>query len=124
MAITMSAVPAVPQQLVIKRPDDWHLHLRDGSGLQSVVPHSAHHFARAVIMPNLQPPVTTAQQVQPARSDALGRGTVYACRNYLESGYKTTVKNSPRTVENIAGLSDSTACDRVNKAVSRGGAMS
>lgn len=53
-----------PQQLTIRRPDDWHLHVRDGSGLQSVVPHSARHFGRAVIMPNLQPPITTAQQVR------------------------------------------------------------
>ena len=64
MTTLASTSPLAPQQLTIKRPDDWHLHLRDGSGLQSVVPHSALHFARAVIMPNLQPPITTAQQVR------------------------------------------------------------
>ena len=49
-------------RLVITRPDDWHLHVRDGEGLKSVVPHTAEHFSRAIIMPNLVPPVTTAQQ--------------------------------------------------------------
>ena len=44
------------------RPDDWHLHVRDGDALQLVVPHTAAQFGRAVIMPNLRPPVTTAAQ--------------------------------------------------------------
>jgi dihydroorotase len=43
------------------RPDDWHLHLRDGAGMADVVPHSARRFARAIVMPNLVPPVTTNQ---------------------------------------------------------------
>jgi dihydroorotase len=47
------------RQLVIRRPDDWHLHLRDGAALAAVVPFSAARFARAVAMPNLDPPVTT-----------------------------------------------------------------
>jgi len=46
--------------LTITRPDDWHLHVRDGEALQTVVPHTAAQFGRAVIMPNLRPPVTTA----------------------------------------------------------------
>lgn len=50
--------------LVITRPDDWHLHVRDGAGLKSVVPHSARYFGRAIIMPNLVPPVTTAALVR------------------------------------------------------------
>eukprot|EP00798_Chlamydomonas_sp_ICE-L_P003065 gene3065-13084_t len=49
------------QRLSITRPDDWHVHLRDGPGLRSVVPLTAEHFERAVIMPNLQPPVTTTK---------------------------------------------------------------
>ncbi|NML47907.1 dihydroorotase [Ramlibacter sp. G-1-2-2] len=48
------------QTLTITRPDDWHLHVRDGAAMASVVPHSAAQFARALIMPNLKPPVTTA----------------------------------------------------------------
>jgi dihydroorotase len=48
--------------LRIRRPDDWHLHLRDGLGLQSVLPLTAAQFARAIVMPNLKPPVTTTEQ--------------------------------------------------------------
>lgn len=47
------------RELTIKRPDDWHLHLRDGAMLEGVLPHSAREFARAIIMPNLVPPVVT-----------------------------------------------------------------
>ncbi|MEL6419209.1 MAG: dihydroorotase [Pseudomonadota bacterium] len=46
--------------LTIRRPDDWHLHLRDGAMLRAVLPESARHFARAIVMPNLVPPVVTA----------------------------------------------------------------
>ncbi|MFC5524408.1 dihydroorotase [Rhodanobacter ginsengisoli] len=48
-----------PTRLEITRPDDWHLHLRDGDALASVVAHTAQRFARAIVMPNLKPPVTT-----------------------------------------------------------------
>ena len=48
--------------LTITRPDDWHLHVRDGAALNTVVPHTAAQFGRAIIMPNLKPPVTTAEQ--------------------------------------------------------------
>ena len=50
------------QQITITRPDDWHLHLRDGAALHTVVPHTAAQFGRAIVMPNLKPPVTTAEQ--------------------------------------------------------------
>ena len=46
--------------LTITKPDDWHLHVRDGAALHTVVPHTAAQFGRAIIMPNLKPPVTTA----------------------------------------------------------------
>ena len=49
-------------QITITRPDDWHLHVRDGAALQTVVPHTARQFGRAIIMPNLKPPVTTAAE--------------------------------------------------------------
>jgi len=45
--------------LTIRRPDDWHVHLRDGAMLTDVVNHTARQFARAIVMPNLKPPVTT-----------------------------------------------------------------
>lgn len=48
--------------LTITRPDDWHVHVRDGAALTTVVPHTAAQFGRAIIMPNLKPPVTTAAQ--------------------------------------------------------------
>ena len=50
------------QQITITKPDDWHLHVRDGAALNTVVPHTAAEFGRAIIMPNLKPPVTTAAQ--------------------------------------------------------------
>jgi dihydroorotase len=49
----------LPQQLTLRRPDDWHVHLRDGAMLQAVVGYTARQFARAIVMPNLQPPITT-----------------------------------------------------------------
>lgn len=49
------------ERLTFTRPDDWHLHLRDGAALAAVLPHTARRFARAIIMPNLKPPVTTVQ---------------------------------------------------------------
>ena len=49
-------------ELTLTRPDDWHLHLRDGALMQSVLPDTARQFARAIIMPNLKPPVTTTEQ--------------------------------------------------------------
>jgi len=48
--------------LTLRRPDDWHLHLRDGPGMRDVVAHSAARFARAIIMPNLKPPVVNVAQ--------------------------------------------------------------
>lgn len=50
-----------PTTLTITRPDDWHLHVRDGDAMRCVVPHSARQMGRAIIMPNLKPPVTTAE---------------------------------------------------------------
>jgi len=48
-------------QLTLIRPDDWHLHLRDGEALAAVLPHTARQFGRAIVMPNLKPPVTTVE---------------------------------------------------------------
>ena len=57
-----SQTPTQPQEITITRPDDWHLHVRDGAALQAVVPHTAAQFGRAIIMPNLKPPCSTAAQ--------------------------------------------------------------
>jgi dihydroorotase len=50
---------SLPATLTIRRPDDWHVHLRDGAMLKNIAGHTARQFARAIIMPNLVPPVTT-----------------------------------------------------------------
>lgn len=66
-------------QLTLLRPDDWHLHVRDGAKLASVVPFTARQFARAVIMPNLQPPVTTVAQAEAYR-DRILKAVPASCR--------------------------------------------
>ncbi len=57
--------------LTITRPDDWHLHVRNGAILKTVMPHTARQFARAIIMPNLKPPVTTVAQALTYREEIL-----------------------------------------------------
>ncbi|RLK10422.1 dihydroorotase [Ruegeria conchae] len=57
--------------LTIRRPDDWHLHLRDGAMLQAVLPETARHFARAIIMPNLVPPIVTGDHAAAYRERIL-----------------------------------------------------
>ena len=67
--------------LTITRPDDWHLHVRDDAALASVIPHTAAQFARAIIMPNLKPPVTTTAQALAYRERilaALPAGSTFA----------------------------------------------
>ncbi len=55
------------ERITLTRPDDWHLHLRDGAALATVVPHSASQFARAIVMPNLKPPVTRVEEAAACR---------------------------------------------------------
>lgn len=57
--------------LIITQPDDWHLHLRDGDVLTDLVPHTSRQFARAIVMPNLTPPVTTTEMAQAYRQRIL-----------------------------------------------------
>ncbi|GAA4356397.1 dihydroorotase [Variovorax defluvii] len=54
--------------ITLRRPDDWHLHLRDGEVLQTVLRYTTRHFARAIVMPNLKPPVTTVQLAREYRN--------------------------------------------------------
>jgi dihydroorotase len=56
-----------PARLTLRRPDDWHVHLRDGEMLRAVAPYTARQFARAIVMPNLERPVTTAAMAQAYR---------------------------------------------------------
>ena len=56
------------QRITIRKPDDWHLHVRDGAMLKAVLPYTARHFGRAILMPNLVPPVTTTAEAIAYRS--------------------------------------------------------
>ncbi|MDW8336922.1 MAG: dihydroorotase [Tepidimonas sp.] len=62
---------SAPDTLTLIRPDDWHVHLRDGAALATTVPHTAAQFARAIVMPNLKPPVTSAAQAAAYRQRIL-----------------------------------------------------
>ena len=69
-----------PQILTIRRPDDWHVHLRDGEMLNIVVPYTSETYARAIVMPNLAPPVTTVEAARAYRQrilDAVPAGHVF-----------------------------------------------
>lgn len=71
-------------KLLITRPDDWHLHLRDGKQMASVLPYTVRQFGRAIVMPNLKPPVTTTVQAQAYRERILSMVPV----NMTEQGYR------------------------------------
>jgi len=116
--------------LTITRPDDWHLHLRDGATLNSVLPHTAKQFARAIIMPNLKPPVTTTAQAAAYRDRilaALPAGMNFEplmvlyltnntppeeIRRAKDSGFVHAVKLYPAgaTTNSDAGVTDLTKC--------------
>ena len=112
--------------LTLTRPDDWHLHVRDGDVLAAVIPHTARQFARAIIMPNLQPPVTTTGQalayrqrildVVPAGTDFTPLMTLYLTDNTSAdeitraktSGVIVAIKYYPAgaTTNSDAGVTD------------------
>ena len=118
-------------QITLTRPDDWHLHLRDGEALKAVLPHSARQFARAIIMPNLKPPVTTVAAATdyrqrilaalPADSDFEPLMTLYLTdntspdeiRRAADSGFVHAVKLYPAgaTTNSDAGVTDLAKCD-------------
>jgi len=122
-----------PQSITITRPDDWHLHLRDGAALASVLPHTARQFARAIVMPNLKPPVTTTADAVAYRSRilaALPEGssfeplmTLYLTDNTdpdeircaQDSGFIHAVKLYPAgaTTNSAAGVTDLKKCYKV-----------
>ena len=114
------------QRLTLTRPDDWHLHLRDGALMQSVLADSARQFARAIVMPNLRPPVTTTEQAQAYRARILAalpagaafeplmtlyltdNTTALEIRHAKESGIIHAVKLYPAgaTTNSAAGVTD------------------
>ena len=122
-----------PSSLTITRPDDWHLHLRDGATMASVLPHSARQFGRAIVMPNLRPPVTTVAAAAAYRDRilaALPQGmkfeplmTLYLTNNTQpdeivrasESGFVHAVKLYPAgaTTNSDAGVTDLANCYKV-----------
>ena len=118
-------------QITITRPDDWHLHLRDGEALKTVLPHSARQFARAIVMPNLRPPVTTVAAAAEYRQRILAvlppgmsfepLMTLYLTdntpadeiRRAVDSGFVQAVKLYPAgaTTNSDAGVTDLARCD-------------
>lgn len=116
--------------VTITRPDDWHLHLRDGATMASVLPHSVHQFARAIVMPNLKPPVTTVALASayrdrilaalPAGADFEPLMVLYLTdntpaeeiRKAKESGFVHAVKVYPAgaTTNSDAGVTDLRKC--------------
>ena len=121
------------------RPDDWHLHLRDGAALAAVLPHSARQFARAIVMPNLKPPVTTVAQAAayrerivaalPARTDFTPLMTLYLTDNTpaaeiegaRASGFVHGVKLYPAgaTTNSDAGVTSLAKCRAALEAMQR-----
>lgn len=76
-----AAAAAAGTKLTIARPDDWHLHVRDGATLSAVVPHTARVFGRAIIMPNLVPPVRTLPEAVRPETTRQPHPTVPAAPN-------------------------------------------
>ena len=71
--------------LTITRPDDWHLHLRDGEMLKGILPETTRHFGRAIIMPNLVPPVITARDAAEYRD----RIMIAAAQDHPQYGWES-----------------------------------
>ena len=125
------------QQLTLTRPDDWHLHLRDGDQLRAVLPHTAARFARAIVMPNLKPAVATLKQALeyrerilaavPRGSDFTPLMTLYLTENTQPEeihrakaeGHIYAVKYYPAgaTTNADSGVTDIRRCDRVLEAM-------
>ncbi|CAN5354757.1 dihydroorotase [soil metagenome] len=129
--------------IVIRRPDDWHLHLRDGAALAAVLPHSARQFARAIVMPNLKPPVTTVELAAQYRDRILAQlpagmafeplMTLYLTDSTSadeiarakESGFVHGVKLYPAgaTTNSAAGVTSFAALSKALEAMQRNGVV-
>ena len=125
------------QKLTITRPDDWHLHLRDGAALKAVLPHTVRQFARAIIMPNLKPPVRSVADAAAYRDRILAAMpagqqfeplmTLYLTDNThpdeiiaaKASQFVKAVKFYPAgaTTNSDLGVTDLRQCDRVFEAM-------
>lgn len=120
-------------ELILIRPDDWHLHLRDDAAMKAVLPHTARQFARAIIMPNLKPPVRTVDEARAYRDRILDvlpvrylfepLMTIYLTDNTApdeiaraaQSGFIKAVKYYPAgaTTNSDSGVTDIRKCDAV-----------
>lgn len=129
------------QQITITRPDDWHLHVRDGAALRTVVPHTAAQFARAIIMPNLKPPVVSTDlavayrerilKALPAGNDFQPLMTLYLTDNSTaseierakRSGVIHAVKYYPAgaTTNSDSGVTDIRKCFDTLRAMAQAG---
>ena len=87
-----------PSRLVIRRPDDWHVHLRDGEMLKAVAPYTARQFARAIVMPNLAPPVTSVEAAEAYRRRILAALPVGSDFRPLMTCYLTDHADAAETV--------------------------
>jgi len=103
-----SATSASVDSITLARPDDWHLHVRDGAMLAAVLPHTARQFGRAIIMPNLRPPVTTTEQAGAYRERILAA---------LPKGSAAGAKFEPLMT---LYLTDNTAPDEIRRARASG----
>lgn len=129
------------QSITITRPDDWHLHLRDGAAMASVLPHTARQFGRAIVMPNLKPPITSTAQALayrdrilaalPAGMDFQPLMVLYLTDNThpdeilraKNSGMVHAVKLYPAgaTTNSDAGVTDLSKCYKALEAMQRVG---
>lgn len=126
-------------RITLTQPDDWHLHVRDGEALRSVVPYSARQFGRAIVMPNLTPPITTTEQAAAYRERILaavpeGSGFEPLMTLYLtdrtpaeeierarSSGIVHAVKLYPAgaTTNSASGVTDIRHCDEAIETMAR-----
>lgn len=132
---------AKPDSIELTRPDDWHLHLRDGAAMRDVLPDSARRFARAIVMPNLQPPVRTVEDAAGYRERILSAlpedmafeplMTLYLTEQTRPaeivraraSGFVHAVKYYPAgaTTNSQSGVTDLARCDEVFEAMQKMG---
>jgi dihydroorotase len=132
---THLASPATPsandasasvQSLTFARPDDWHLHLRDGATMAAVLPHTARQFGRAIVMPNLKPPVTTVAMAAAYRDRILAALAAGPAGAPSTAGASGAARSAPASDGHAFEplmtlyLTDNTPGDEIRRAVESG----
>jgi dihydroorotase len=119
----------LPETLIIHQPDDWHVHLRDDLMLSSVLPYTSQHFARAIVMPNLSPPITQLTQAIAYRqriNDAVPTGNQFTplmtcyltdstCPDELEKGFNLQIFTAAKLYPAHATTNSSYGVTDINK---------